>query len=89
MQGNPIFHYTIKEKRMMSREIINEKDIESVVGGSIIFNAAHTKCGRNCNDQYQVNNYNDVIDYIAANHKTMTEKKMLANMVELGYISPL
>ena len=73
----------------MSREQINEKDIDSVVGGAIVFNSAHTTCGRNCNNQYSVLNYDKVCEYIASHYETLSEKKMLANMVSLGLIAPL
>ena len=73
----------------MERQQINDMDIEKVVGGSIVFNGAHTKCGRNCNDQYNVLDYSAVLQYIAANYKTMSEKKMLANMLAAGLLSEI
>ena len=73
----------------MEREHISDMDIEKVVGGSIVFNGAHTTCGRNCNNQYNVLNYSEVLKYIAANYKTMSEKKMLANMLAAGLLSEI
>lgn len=73
----------------MAREIISEVNAENVVGGTIVFNAAHTTCGHNCNDQYQVNDYDAVMSFIAENRFSMTERKMLAACVDAGYLSPL
>lgn len=73
----------------MEREIINEVNTEEIVGGSIVFNGAHTTCGRNCNDQYKVLDYDAVDAYIKANCLTMTERKMLANMVDAGLLEEL
>ena len=73
----------------MAREMINDTDIEQVVGGSIVFNGDHTTCGRNCNDQYKVLDYAAVDAYIKANCLTMTERKMLSNMVDLGLLVSL
>lgn len=70
----------------MKREIVNEVDVENVVGGSIVFNGDHTTCGRNCNDEYKVLNYDAAISYIAKNCSSMTERKMLSNMEDAGYI---
>lgn len=71
---------------MMAREIINDTDIEQVVGGSIVFNGDHTTCGHNCNNQYKVLDYEKVDAYIKANCLNMTERKMISKMVELGYL---
>ncbi len=73
----------------MARELINENDVEKVVGGSIVFNGDHTTCGRDCNDQYKVLNYSAVIKYIAENRNNMSERKMLSNMVEAGLLANL
>lgn len=73
----------------MEREIIEEKLAEEVTGGSIVFNGAHTTCGRDCNNQYKVNDYNAVIKYIADHRHEMSEKKMLNNMVAAGLLSAL
>lgn len=73
----------------MSREIINEKDLVEVAGGSIVFNSEHTQCGRDRNDQYRVLDYDAVIGYIAKNRFDMTERTMLRNMEELGYLASM
>lgn len=73
----------------MEREEINELAAESIVGGSIVFNAAHTTCGRNRNDQYKVLDYDAVLAYIAKNRFDMTEKTMLSNMVDEGLLTAL
>lgn len=73
----------------MNREQISDVDIEKVVGGSIIFSPDHTTCGRNCNNQYKVLNYSACNDFIADNCTKLSEKKMLAKMEDLGYISKL
>ena len=71
----------------MARDMINENDLDKVVGGSIVFNGDHTTCGRNCNNQYKVLDYDAVLQYIKENCTTMTEKKMLANMLAAGLIA--
>ena len=73
----------------MAREMINEMDVEKVTGGSIVFNGDHTTCGRDCNNQYKVNNYSAVIKYIAEHRHEMSERKMLNNMVSQGLLSSL
>lgn len=73
----------------MEREVINDLDLDKVVGGSIVFNADHTTCGRNCNNQYKVLNYNAVLKYIGENRNNMNEKTMLKNMVAAGLIANL
>ena len=73
----------------MERKAINDLDLDKVVGGSIVFNADHTTCGRNCNNQYKVLNYNAVLKYIGENRNNMNEKTMLANMVKAGLITSL
>ena len=73
----------------MERQAINDLDLDKVVGGSIVFNADHTTCGRNCNNQYKVLNYNAVLKYIGENRNSMNEKTMLANMVKAGLITSL
>ena len=73
----------------MERELINEEVMEEVVGGSIVFNADHTTCGRNRNDQYAVLNYDAVLQYIAANYKRMREKDMINNMINSGLLAIL
>lgn len=73
----------------MAREMINDMDIENVVGGSIVFTPDHKTCGRNCNNQFQVNDYDAVIGFIAANYKTMGEKDMLRAMEAQGLLTRL
>ncbi|MBR4333745.1 MAG: hypothetical protein IKP72_13775 [Clostridia bacterium] len=73
----------------MAREMINEMDVEKVVGGSIIFSPDHTTCGLNCNNQCKVNNFSAALNYIKENKNTLTEREMLKNMVSLGYITRL
>ena len=71
----------------MAREIINDMDVEKVVGGSIVFTSDHTMCGLNCNNQCRVNDYDAAIAFIAANYRTMKEKDMMKQMMALGYIT--
>ena len=73
----------------MEREKINDQVTEEVVGGSIIFNADHTTCGRNCNNQYKVNDYNAVLKYIGDNRMSMSEKTMINNMLGMGLLGNL
>ncbi len=73
----------------MAREIIGDKDLNQVVGGSIVFNADHTTCGHNCNNQYKVLDYAAVQSYIAANCTKMTERKMISNMVAAGLLTSI
>ena len=72
----------------MSREIINDQDLELITGGSIIFNGDLTTCGRKNNAEYKVLNLNAILDYITANRNKMPEKQMMVNMLQLGYIAP-
>ncbi len=74
---------------MMEREQINDVTAEGVVGGSIVFNADHTTCGHNCNNQYKVLDDAAVQKYIAENCTKMTERKMISNMVEAGLLVAL
>ena len=71
----------------MAREMINDMDVEQVVGGSIVFNADCTMCGLNCTNQCKVNDFDAVIQFIRENKDTMKEGAMLKQMVSLGYIS--
>ena len=73
----------------MSREQINDMNTEAIAGGSIVFTSDHKTCGHNCNDQYEVVNFDDVNSYIAEHCSTMSERKMLANMVEMGLLIEL
>lgn len=71
----------------MERKMIDEQELDKVIGGSIVFNADHTTCGFNCNDQFKVENYTAVLSFIVQNRFEMTEKRMLKRMLEMGYLS--
>ena len=73
----------------MAREMINDMDIEMVTGGSIIFTRDHTQCGLNCNNQFKVNNFDAVLNYIRENKNEMTERDMLKNMMMAGLLTRL
>ena len=73
----------------MAREAINDLDLNKVVGGSIIFNADHTTCGRKNNAEYKVLNYNAVDKYIKENCTQMSEKQMISNMIAAGLLAKL
>ena len=73
----------------MAREIINDQDVEQVVGGSIVFTPDHKMCGLNCNNQCEVLDYNAMISFISANYKTMKEADMMRKMLALGYMKRL
>ena len=70
----------------MARDMIDDQELEQVVGGSIIFSKDHTTCGLNRNDQCKVLNFSAAIQFIADNKNTMSEKDMMRKMVSLGYI---
>ena len=73
----------------MAREMINEMDVEKVVGGSIVFTPDHKTCGHNRNDQCKVNNYDAVIAFIRANYETMSERDMMRSLVAQGLLTRL
>ena len=73
----------------MERKIISNADLEKIAGGSIMFNDDLTTCGRNCNNQYKVLNFQAIIDFYNANRNKMPEKQMMTKMLELGYIANL
>jgi len=73
----------------MEKIALNDEALDSVVGGSICFNADCTTLGRNCNNQYKINNLAGVTDFLSKNTNNMPEKAKIAKMVELGYISAL
>lgn len=73
----------------MNREAINDLDLDKVVGGSIIFNADHTTCGRKNNAEYKVLNYSAVLKYIKENVNNMPEKQIVSNMVAAGLLAKL
>lgn len=70
----------------MAREMLNEMDVDKVVGGSIVFSPDHTTCGLNCNDQCKVLDYAAAADFIKANYSTMSEKDIMRSLVAKGYI---
>lgn len=74
---------------MMERKMINEEDLNGVVGGSIMISADGTTCGRNCDNQYKILNFSALQKYVKDNKTSMSERKMLENMVQLGYIANL
>ena len=73
----------------MERKVINDLDLDKVVGGSIIFNGDHTTCGRKNNAEYKVLDYNAVLNYIKSNTGKMAEKTMMSNMVAAGLLAKL
>ena len=73
----------------MARQMINEMDVEKVVGGSIVFSSDHTTCGLNRVDQCKVNNYDKALGYVLDHYDTMSEKDIMRNLVALGYITRL
>ena len=73
----------------MEREKISDLTAEEVVGGSIIFNGAHTTCGRKNNHEYKVIDYNAVVQYIKDSVGKMPEKKMISNLLAMGLLEQL
>ena len=73
----------------MAREIIDGKDLEKVSGGSIMFNADNTTCGRNCTNEYKVKDYEGVINYIGQNCMRMSERQMLKDLENAGLLERL
>lgn len=73
----------------MERKVIDDLDLDKVVGGSIIFNGDHTTCGRKNNAEYKVLNYNAVDKYIKENCTKMPEKQMISNMVAAGLLAKI
>ena len=71
----------------MAREMIDDMNVDKVVGGSIIFTPDHTMCGLNCNNQCIVKDYAAMISFISANYKTMKEADMMRQMLALGYMT--
>lgn len=78
-----------KEDIIMDRKQINDLDTEKVIGGSFIFNEAHTTCGRKNNHEYKVNDYDAVVAYIKANYMNMSEKDMANKMLASGLLEKL
>ena len=73
----------------MERKMINDADLSGVGGGSIMISEDGTTCGRNRNDQYKVMNLNAIITFVRENKTKMPEKKMIDEMLKLGYIANL
>lgn len=73
----------------MERKMINDADLNGVVGGSIMISEDGTTCGRNCDNQYKVLNLNAIVTYVRENSSNMPEKKMIQEMLKLGYIANL
>lgn len=73
----------------MERKIINDTDLNGVVGGSIMISEDGTTCGRNCDNQYKVVNLSAIVKYVRENSSNMPEKKMMQEMLKLGYIANL
>jgi len=73
----------------MKREMIDEKDLGKVVGGSIVFNGDMTTCGFDCNNQYAVLDCDAALNYMMANIMSMDEHDILNNCVQMGYITPM
>ena len=72
----------------MERKLINDHELELVTGGSIIFNDDLSTCGRKNNGEYKVLDFNAILQYVQDNNSKMPEKQMMANMQQLGYITP-
>lgn len=66
---------------------INDADLENVVGGSIFFNEDHTMCGRNCDNQYKVLDFDKALSYAQKNVSNKPEKQVLQEMLDLKYIA--
>lgn len=73
----------------MKREIISNQDLNQVVGGTIMFSPDLSTCGKNVDNQYQVLDFDKAIDYINTHKLEMTERTMLQNMADLGYLAAL
>ena len=73
----------------MKREIINEKDLSNVVGGSIVFNEDHTTCGYDRNDQYRVIDHDKAMSYMVSKIGRMDERDILRKCVEKGYLEEI
>ena len=73
----------------MDRKMINDVDLEGVTGGSIMISEDGTTCGRNCDNQYKILNMSALLKFVKENKTTMSERKMLSEMVNLGYIANL
>ena len=71
----------------MAMKMLNDEDLNTVAGGSIVFTSDHSMCGLNCNDQCIVNDYDAMIAFISNNYLTMNEKDMMRQMCALGYMT--
>ena len=68
---------------------LDDSALDLISGGSIVFNDDLTTCGRNCNNQYRVLNFDAILQYYDENLNKMPEKQMMENMLALGYIANL
>lgn len=73
----------------MMREMINNENLDKIVGGSIVVSEDRTTCGLNCTNQFRVNDLGALVSYVDEHKATMREKDMLKAMAELGYITRL
>ena len=71
----------------MERTTIPDQAANEVTGGSIVFTQDLKTCGYNCNNQFIVNDFDAVIQYINENRYTMDERSMLKTMMQMGYIT--
>lgn len=73
----------------MMREMINNENLDKIVGGSICVSEDRTTCGLNCTNQFKINDFSAIVSYVDEHKATMTEKEMLKAMAQLGYITRL
>lgn len=73
----------------MKREMVNDNELEKVVGGTIIFSEDCSTCGYFCKDQYKVLDFDSAVDFILKNKGKMSERSMLSKMVTAGYLTEL
>lgn len=71
----------------MAMKMLNDEDLNSVSGGSIVFNGDNSMCGLNCNNQCVVNDYDSVMQFIRENYTTMREADMMRAMVANGWLT--
>ena len=70
-------------------KLISDADLEQIFGGSIVFNEDCTTCGRNCNDQYKVIDFDQVLAYAQANIGKKREKDIINDLVAMGLLVSL
>lgn len=73
----------------MERKVINDAELEKVVGGSIVFNEDLTACGYNRNDQYKILDFDATLAYLQSTVGKMSEKQQLKKLVAKGLIVPI